>query len=521
MRRDPGRCAGILLAAALVLSAGPAAASRWARFALVIGYNGSDDPELTPLRYADDDAVKYAQYFEQVAERTILLTRLDASSERVFGKNPKGSIAPTRVNVLRALAELRRGVAAARARGDKPILFFVYSGHGNYDKEGRGYVHLADGRWTTRDIYFHVLGPSEGATPHHVVLMVDACNAALLVNSRGGTDRRRVRGTTLKLERYPNVGVILSSSSVGEVHEWGRYLSGIFSHEVRSGLLGPADIDDDGHVTFAELAAFIASANADVKNEVYRLKPYIRPPISAPNLPLVSIGEARFPVRVRIDRTIRGKAHVVNAELLRYADFNKSDSVDFWLGLPRGGFALVHGGREYVIPKDAHGDLRLSALQSRRAGQLAARGPSAYFEQRLFAKPHSRAKAKRWLKLRYAETLVVERLVPIPWHENWGAWSLLGGGLGVLGGAVALHVTALGTLEHVRGPGVFARDIHAANRDADTLNKAAIAMYSVGGAALLSSVLWFALDQRFRTEIYRPPLEINITPNGVLLKSTF
>ena len=75
----------------------------------------------------------------------------------------------------------------AREAGDRPILYFVYTGHGNYDAEGRGYVHLADGRFTTRDLYHHVIAPSRGDP---VILLVDACNAALLVHSRGARRSR-------------------------------------------------------------------------------------------------------------------------------------------------------------------------------------------------------------------------------------------------------------------------------------------------------------------------------------------
>ena len=54
------RCTAPLILLIACLHSGKAQAG-WVRYALVVGYNYSDDPGLKPLRYADDDAVKHAQ----------------------------------------------------------------------------------------------------------------------------------------------------------------------------------------------------------------------------------------------------------------------------------------------------------------------------------------------------------------------------------------------------------------------------------------------------------------------------
>jgi hypothetical protein len=463
------------------------ASARWARFSLVVGYNGSDDPELASLKYADDDAMKYAQVLQNVSEKSILLTHLDKESARVF--DAKKHKAPTRQNLKAALISLRKDMDVARKRGDKPVLFFVYSGHGNYDQEGRGYVHLEDGRWTTRDLYYSVFGPTKGDSPHHVVLVADACNAALLVNSRGSSQRRRVTGTSLKLESYPNVGVILSSSTVGE--------------------------------GFAELAAFVAAANAEIKNETYRITPYIRPPLSAPNLPIVSFKEGHFPSRVRIGKDFAGKSHLINGELVRYADFHKAAGHAFWMGIPgKGSFVVVHGDDEYMVPAGARGDLTLSQLEKRNRSVLSARGPSAYYEKRLFSKPFGPARAQSWLRDEYAKSLTVQRLEIEPWYANGRAWTLLGAGMATLGGAAGFHAVAFQAHDDAQAAN-WADERSTANERAVRNEKIAAAMYSVGGAAAIGSVIWFALDKRFKTVTYKPPIEVLLTPTGVQLKSRF
>ncbi len=506
----------------LTSTASAAEPDNWARFAIVIGYNASDDTALAPLRYADDDAVKHAQLLGLTTERTELLTDLDADSQRAF--DGVRYVAPTRANVLRALASMRTDMAKARARGASPVLFFVYSGHGNYDQEGRGYVHLRDGRFTTRDLYYEVLGPTESPEPYHVVLVIDACNAALLVNSRGGPVRRRAAETSLKLESYPRVGVILSSSGAFEVHEWGRLLSGIFSHEVRSALMGAGDLDDDGEVSFPELSAFVAAANSKIKNETFRIRPYIRPPLSAPNMPILSFATARFPARVRVDSRLAGRAHLLSTELLRFADFHRAADTGFWLGLPSTeGFTIVAGDREYVIPQGARGDLTVASLSVRPRSTMAGRSTDQYFEERLFAEPLSRESGSSWLEGEYETSLLVERNDRVPWYDNGGAWALSAGGVGLLGAAIGLHLTGRLDIDDYESCRSCFTSAEAKTHldQADKMLNGAYAAYSIGGAALLGGILWFVLDERFENSTYRPPLQLDISPTSIQLHGTF
>ncbi len=513
-----GRAGAALLAASLLAAAlaQPAAAAD-KRFALVIGYNQSDDPTLENLAYADDDALRYAELLGHVTERVVTLTTPDRDSRSLWGEVQ--AAAPTRASVIAALGTLRTEMQAARDAGDRPILYFVYSGHGNYDAEGRGYVHLSEGRFTTRDLYHHVIAPSDGDP---VILMVDACNAALLVHSRGSGAERRVAGpSTLKLEAYPNVGVILASSSVGETHEWGKFLSGIFSHEVRSALLGPGDVNDDGQVTFAELAAFVAAANARVKNPTVRLTPYIRPPMTDPNLPLIDLSKATFPARVRVDGSLAGKAYLVDADLVRHADFHKTGAESFWLALTRPGpFVLVQGDTEYLVPPGAGGTLALADLEVRQRTVLSARGAgSEYFDRTLFHEAYDQDFANSYLlDGDYIGSLEVRRLTRVPWYENAGAWATLASGAAVLAGGIGFQVAA----------GQASLDAHAIpwggekdrlNRLANDYQLGAGVMYGVGGAAIIGSVLWFVLDRTLAEERYQPPIQVDLTPSGILLKA--
>ncbi|MEZ4269247.1 MAG: caspase family protein [Myxococcota bacterium] len=505
------------LVAAVTLSAASAeAADR--RFAVVVGFNGSDDSTLAPLAYADDDALRYGELLGNLAERVETLTTTDSESRTLWGR--PSTTAPTRAAVLSALERTHAAMAKARAAGDRAILYFVYSGHGNYDAEGRGYVHLADGHFTTRDLYRHVIAESQGAP---VVLVVDACNAALLVHSRGAPERRPAGETTLRLESWPNVGVILASSAVAETHEWGKYLSGIFSHEVRSALLGPADINDDGLITFGELAAFVAAANARVTNPTIRITPYIRPPLEDPELALVDLRTARFPARIRVSESFVGKAHLVDDNLVRQADFHKTAGERFWLSLPNAGpFVLVSGTTEYLVPAGLSGPVDLSELESRERTVLSARGAgSDYFERTLFQESYGREYAKAYLGGEYLPGLEVRRLVERPWYENKGAWGLAGSGAAVLAGGLGFSLAARAKEKEASRPDTFGDRRARLNEDIDRFQTGAWVMYGVGGAAVLGSALWFALDRPVAEERYVPPLSVSVSPGGVTLKRDF
>jgi len=485
------------------------------RFALVVGYNYSDDSALKPLRYADDDALRYAELFSHTTVKTEVLTQLDKETRRLVGARRVGS--PTRVQVIAKLKALKRRMDAEKAKGHRPLLYFAYSGHGNYDAAGRGYVHLKGSRFTTRDLYYYLF---DAFKDYPVVLIVDACNAALLVNSRGVARRRKARAHRLKLENYPNVGVILASSTVGETHEWGRFLAGIFSHEIRSGLLGPADLDGDKKVTFAELAAFVAAANARVSNPTVRVRAYIRPPTHHPNLAIVDLNRSRFPVRVTIDRTIRGRAHVVDSELVRYADFHKGARQTFTLALTsRKPFVIVHGDDEYVVPRGAQGELRLKDLVRRRRTSITARGAgSDYFERTLFHQTYDLSYAQRFLRDDYLRGLSLERFELLPWYKNDGAWLALASGLGTLGLAAGYHTAAFNA-------GAAAEQTPWADERQVWIQKmsrrqtTAGILYGVGGAAVLTSVLLFVLNRQTRRETYKPPFSINIHPGGISLQT--
>jgi hypothetical protein len=246
-----------------------------ARFALVIGNNRPSVAGTAELKYADDDAVSTHRMLRDAGVHSLLLVNLDSDSQGLFGE--KDAFAAPRASELeRAFAELEKHMHAERQKGVQSELFFFYSGHGDVE-HGEGFLALEDEK-LTRSKLFALLSRSPAAHNH---VFIDACKSYFLAFDRGpGGQRRPYQGAMMA--RLPaqleNTGFVLSTSSDRESHEWERYQGGILSHELRSALRGAADTNLDAHINYAELGAFLASANQGIKNPRFRPDFMVRPP---------------------------------------------------------------------------------------------------------------------------------------------------------------------------------------------------------------------------------------------------
>jgi hypothetical protein len=265
----------MLALAGTLARAAIAAGSPTARFAIVIGNDAPERSDGEALRYADDDAVATHRLFRQAGVDSLLLVTLDSDSRRFYpGLQPDGT--PSERDLERAFQALLPRMRRAADAGFATELYLFYSGHGDVDG-GEGYVVLEDGRLTRSKLY-DLLSRSP-ATRNHV--FVDACKSYFLVYGKGPGGRRESFTGSLGQSApstLDNTGFVLSTSSDRDSHEWSRYQAGILSHELRSALRGAADADDDGRVTYAELGAFLATANESIANPSLRPDFFVRPP---------------------------------------------------------------------------------------------------------------------------------------------------------------------------------------------------------------------------------------------------
>jgi hypothetical protein len=313
-------------------AAGDRASSPVKRFVLVVGSNRPTRPGLATLRYADDDAVRWTVLFRTFGAEVELLTDLDAESERLYGGDAPAHHSPTHAAVMRAMARLRGAIERARAEGARTAFYFVYAGHGD-EEDGEGFVGLADGRLSRREIEEKILAVSVADTNH---VIVDACRSYYIAYDRGPGGTRRPWPepyfNTGTAARFRNTGFVLASSSGGSTHEWEEFQAGIFSHEVRSGLLGGADADGDGRITYAELAAFVRVANQAVRNDRYRPEILARAPSNGDDV-LLDVRDA-VAGRVRFGAGLAGRQVLEDGLGVRWADVHPGPRQNLTLALP-------------------------------------------------------------------------------------------------------------------------------------------------------------------------------------------
>ncbi|MCA9554760.1 MAG: caspase family protein [Myxococcales bacterium] len=413
-------------------------------FAVIVAHNQSSDGSLAPLSYADDDGARYAELLGLASSQVSLLSVLDAPTQRLHPAVAKMARAPTRGELLSTLSRTFQKIEAARDAGRRTVFYFVYVGHGSIGDDGEGTMHLSDGRFTRADLYQEVLARSP-ATVNHVI--IDACHAYFMVARRGGDTAQMEAALQSFLQKegldaYPNTGVLLSTSKAKEVHEWSRFGAGIFSHEVRSALVGAADVDGDGRVTYDETRAFIAAANARVDNPMARLEVYARPPAIHLNEPLFDRSWAQDAPRLVVPQGRAGRWYLEDERGVRYADFHSADQ-------ERLDLTLVPQPRYYLRNDTSELEIDLGVLKHADAGDLAPeplalamRGSEdATFQKDLFALAFGRAYYEGYRSAAPSPEPAVTAFVP-PKSSGVSARRWTAVGLGSAG--VAAAATGLG-----------------------------------------------------------------------------
>jgi hypothetical protein len=367
-------------------------------FAIVIGNNRSLGRRRPELSYADDDAARYFEILETMAPgRVWLLTEFDRDSARLFPQTRSRAQQPTRRNLDALGREVASRVRAAQAEGHETELYFVFAGHGDVDG-GEGYIELNDARFRSSELEAFLRGIP--FTRAHVLL--DSCNSFFMLGVRkpGGRHFATSEDAARALAaRLPNVGVFLSTSADGESFEWSEIQSGIFSHVVRSGLLGAADADGDGSVSYHELAAFVATATADVKNPNMRPQVFARGPGAQNHTPIARL-HSMDPVRkFDLAATPSLRLRLRDANGLPLLDAHSEPNGRLSLRLPEAwaqGASLERAENTersqagavrptiYVLP-EAPGVVTLAELRD-VSPKSGARGPEETF-QALFARP--------------------------------------------------------------------------------------------------------------------------------------
>jgi hypothetical protein len=514
--------------------AAPADDAAPAVFALIIGSNTSVDKDVQPLKYADDDAARYLDLFRLLGARTYLLTRLDENTRRLHPQAAAEALEPHRDVFERTMAQIGQDVAQARDRHLATVLYVLYAGHGSVEN-GEGYVTLEDARITGADLA-RDLG-SVPATRIHVI--VDACSSYFLAYGRGpGGERRPVHGfeEAPQLAADPRIGLLLSTSSARESHEWDAFQAGVFSHEIRSGLYGAADADGDGKVSYREIAAFVARANEAIPNEKYR--PDVHVKAAALSETLLDLRRA-LGRRVDVDGAHAGHYWIEDERGVRIADFHNAEGQAVHLVRPpptgRVYARRLDDDTEYTLPAGP----RVVAIAdlAEAPPRVASRGAAHEAFSLIFSLPFERSEVDTYTArpekppaspdalptpaegkdVATSRTLVRPQTTPEPGKRSGTrtvlGWTAIGVGAATLGAGAVLSVSAI-DVSH--GTTAAASQATVASRDAriTAFNAGAVAGYAAGGALIASGVLALILPAAHH-------VQAAVLPQGGYVGATF
>jgi hypothetical protein len=198
------------------------------RIGLVVGNNIGQSSEVA-LMYAESDAQRM---------RDLLIELGGFDSERIIlllGKS--------RAELENRLQQVRGRIAEANSRGDKTLLLFYFSGHGD-----RGDLHLGNSLIGLENLRDEL--KNTGAAV--VVGIVDACHSGGVGRAKGGAPDEAFDVTIID-EPTPKGTVMIASSMDDELSQESPLLRGsLFTHYLISALRGEADYDKDGRVTVRE-----------------------------------------------------------------------------------------------------------------------------------------------------------------------------------------------------------------------------------------------------------------------------
>lgn len=384
------RVSTLIILAALLVPAVADAEVR--RYAMIVAYAGNAGTNLAPLEYADDDGARYHELLSQLAGDVRLYSVLDTSTQQIHPAVAKIARVPRRADILRGLGDMFATIKRDTDAGHETTFYFVLVGHGTIGDGGEGTVALLDGSFSRTDMFQQVLAQSP-ATTNHVI--VDACNAYYLVHRRGdGTAPARkdaVQAFVARedLDRYPNTGILLSTSSEKDTHEWSAYRAGVFSHELRSAMAGGADVNGDGQIAYSEISAFLAAANQHVTSQA-RVEVFARAPAADVARPLVDLTAARFAHWLRIPAGNPTRVYLEDQRGVRYVDAHAGGKHAVVFGLVPSTHYFVRdsgGTREARIELDQRARIDLDRAQMKPSAISSRGAVEQSFRLHLYEEP--------------------------------------------------------------------------------------------------------------------------------------
>lgn len=454
-------------------------------FAVVIGENRPINAESQPLAFADDDAIMTHQLLSEAGVNSSLLVRIDDDSASIFGSQTKGILAPTRAALRAALDVTFEKIRQAQSQGRRTRFYFVYSGHGDV-ADGEGYVALEDGQITRTYLHEEILARSP-ADENHVI--IDACRSYFLVFGKGPGGQRRGHNLVLKdtRDRFPNTGFVLSTSSDRDSHEWARFRAGIFSHEVRSGLRGGADVNLDARISYSELGAFVETANKNLPNPRYRPDSVILPPLDRTVDADILLFWEKSDTLLVTDEASLGHMVLEDELGVRLADAHPAPGQTLLLQTPSSRPLFLRdfdNAEEYIIQQNG----RPVVLSERKTHptSVTSRGPAHFAFRLLFSAPFNDTTVRA-----FERHAAIVQFSPQESAREGGLLSATHAAAPWVALGAALVGGALTTAAVLERSSASQAEVDAANARITNFNRGAVGAYSV---SVVSGLVWLSIE---------------------------
>jgi len=329
--------AGPWLALLAVLSAGQSAAAGQRRFALLAG-NDAGGGDTRPLRYAAEDARKVHA----------VLTELGgvSPSDALLLVNQPAS------EVWRALAGLETRIAEARARGERALLLFFFSGHAK-----GGELRLGESRIRLDELKARLAA----GTADIRVGIIDSCHSGIVNRTKGARHAPAFEIEAAGSQDTRGLVLLTSASGDEDAQESDEIGGSYFSHYLVSGLRGDADRSRDRRVTLSEAYAYAyartvadtaeSAAGAQHPTFSYDLK-------GNADLVLTDIASRREGIYVPSSAPV-GIYYIVDGNGFIAAEVQKGEEGDRQIALPPGSYRV----RRRLADRLRIGEIRISPGQ--------------------------------------------------------------------------------------------------------------------------------------------------------------
>ena len=225
------------------------------RWALIVGIEDYEDPNIADLNYSVDDA---KLLYEVLTDPN--RGGFDPKSVRLLTDDADDpSLRPTRRNILRALKNW-----LSQTKPEDTVLFY-FSGHGVADERGRNYLVAID---STLDLLEdtaisirrvnELLSDRKAIRARKIIAILDTCHSGARVGSKAIGELGQVLDP---LFTNAEGRITLASCGIDEQSfEDPQKGHGVFTYYLVEGLKGEADLDLDGVISATEVSNYVFNA---------------------------------------------------------------------------------------------------------------------------------------------------------------------------------------------------------------------------------------------------------------------